>query len=231
MRNALLLSAALIASANALRVTVLGGTGFVGSRVVRKLVADGGAEVTSVSRRGTAGIVAPWASEPWTASVRWAASDLTRGPREEMREAIGEPDVVISCVGQIGFDVQQNRVANGVANVEAARCVPGASRYVFVSVASEVAAAEGWLPDQLAGYFSGKRDAEEGFLEAAGEVGSCTFVKPSFIYGGDRFGLFPPRVTAAYGAAVRAPPQRSCTHTASHKAPRCIPPMHSAGAP
>ena len=51
----------LSASSEALKVTVVGGTGFVGTRVC-KILAEKGAEVTSVSKSGTA------PSEPWASS-------------------------------------------------------------------------------------------------------------------------------------------------------------------
>ena len=57
----------------AIKVTVLGGTGFVGSRVCMVLVSKG-AEVTSVSRSGRC---PGWASdEPWTKEVKWVTADL-----------------------------------------------------------------------------------------------------------------------------------------------------------
>jgi hypothetical protein len=42
--------------------------------------------------------------------------------------------------------------------------------------------------------------SEESLLH--NKKGRVVFVKPSFIYGGDSFGLFPPRVNTAYGSAV-----------------------------
>ena len=186
------------------RVTVLGGSGFVGSRVCAELVARG-ASVTSVSRSGRP---PAWcASAPWAGSVTWTANEFTRGPREELEKALAEPEVVVSTVGAVGFDVQGLRLGNGVANAEAARAArrssPALRRYVFVGVASEVAACEeGWLPPFFSGYFDGKRMAEDAVADAAGGAANACMVRPSFIYGGDSFGLFPPRVSAAYGAAV-----------------------------
>lgn len=193
----ILVAIALLASnAASLKVTVMGGTGFVGSRVVKSLV-EQGASVTSVSASG----MAP--SDSWAQSVEWQKCDLTRGPREQLAKAIGSPDVVVSCVGAIGFDRQGLLLGNGVANVEAARAakVAGAKRFVYVSVSDDVTASRDWLPDFFAGYFDGKKDAEDAILEANFDDGA-TFLRPSFIYGGDSFGLFPPRVNGAYGSAV-----------------------------
>ena len=76
-------------SCSALKVAVLGGSGFVGSRVCKTLV-DSGANVISVSASG----VAPaWAAgEPWAKSVEWKKNELTRGAREVLVESLGSPD-------------------------------------------------------------------------------------------------------------------------------------------
>jgi nucleoside-diphosphate-sugar epimerase len=189
-------------SASPPSVVVLGGSGFVGSRVCRDLVGQG-AKVTSVSKSGAA--PSAFAGEAWTSEVDWRACDLLRGPREGISAAIGTPDAVVSCVGAVGFDRQGLLLGNGVANVEAAGAVAksgGAERYVFVSVASEVADLRQLLPDFFLGYFDGKLSAEAAIAKAVRQDGETTVVKPSFIYGGDSFGLFPPRVTAGYGSAV-----------------------------
>ena len=186
-------------TALALKVTVLGGSGFTGSRVCKALT-EAGAEVTSVSKSGKA---PAWcASEAWTQQVSWRANELTRGPREALQEAIGKPDAVVSCIGAIGFDRQGLLQGNGVANVEAAAAakVAGAQRMTYVSVSSEVVDAAGWLPPFFAGYFEGKSAAEDAVNGEFGE--SACVVRPTFIYGGDEFGLFPPRVSGWYGAII-----------------------------
>merc|ERR1712216_761828 len=53
----------------------------------------------------------------------------------------------------------------------------------------------------MGGYFEGKALAEQAILDAVGSDGAC-FIKPTFIYGGDGFGLWPPRVSTGYGAGV-----------------------------
>ena len=182
-------------------ITVLGGSGFVGSRVCKLLVEEGVA-VTSVSPSGKA---PDWCKgESWAASVEWKANEFYRGAREGLEEAVGSPSVVVSCLGAVGFDGQYLLQGNGKANVEAVKAANKTGtlqKIVYVSVASEVAAAEGWLPPFFLGYFAGKRKAEAAMVAAVGEEATC-IVKPSFIYGGDSFGLFPPRVTAGYGAAI-----------------------------
>lgn len=135
----------LASAASALRVTVLGGTGFVGSRVCQALATSSSSvEVVSVSRTGE---VPEWCKgDDWTKQVSWVKNELTRGSREKLQEAIGAPDAVVSCVGAIGFGQQALLLGNGIANVEAtaAAKVVGAQRMAYVSVGSEVAASKGW---------------------------------------------------------------------------------------
>ena len=114
--------ALLVLPATALRVTVLGGNGYVGQRVCEKLVARG-CDVTSISKSGKA------PSGAWTQSVKWVANDLTRGSRQELEAAVGQPDVAVSCVGTVGFDGRGLELGNGVANVRAAEALKGVQRF------------------------------------------------------------------------------------------------------
>lgn len=201
----------LLTSSDAMRVTVVGGSGFVGSRVCKSL-AQSGAEVTSVSRSGQA---PDWASgEAWTNGVTWAKADLL-GNAGAIDAAMGSPEAVVSCVGVVDPDAEVLRSGNGAANVNAFASAKraGVKRSVYVSVASEVAACEeNWLPfakDEFAAYFAGKRMAEEAAADAVGgDATKLCVIKPTFIYGGDSFALplpgkfVAPRVSAAYGAGV-----------------------------
>ena len=185
-------------------MTVLGGTGFVGSRVCKVLVSKG-AEVTSVSRSGSC---PSWASEEeWTKEVKWVAADLLGAYTREV--VAGDCDSVVSCVGVVDLDPQVLRRGNGGANLNAFASAKraGVGRSVYVSVASEVAACEeNWLPFAkvaFSAYFDGKRSAEEAAADAVGgDATKFCVVKPTFIYGGEVFALKPPRVTAAYGSGV-----------------------------
>lgn len=192
--------ATLLSFSSALSVTVLGGTGFVGSRVCQQLVAEG-ASVTSFSKTGQ---VPKWcADEDWTKGVEWKSVDLLSAGCEGALKGT-KSDAVISCVGVVGTDPEQLRQGNGEANVRAFGALGPVDRASLVSVASEVAACEeNWLPEFFGGYFEGKKAAEEAALEAVGGDSSklCT-VKPTFIYGGDSFGLLPPRVTYDYGSGI-----------------------------
>ena len=199
----LTLASLLVTVGGALKVSVLGGSGFVGSRVCKSLVSKG-ADVTSLSKTGK---VPEWASaEPWASSVQWVAVDLLSSGDAAIDAAMGSPEAVVSCVGAIGTDPDVLKTGNGACNVNgfASAKRAGVKRAVLVSVASEVAACqENWLPDFFSGYFDGKQMAEEAAADAAGgDATRVTLVKPTFIYGGDSFGLLPPRVSAAYGSGI-----------------------------
>ena len=196
----LALSLSALAMAAPLKVTVCGGSGFVGSRVCKYLV-DAGAEVTSVSLSGKP--PAAFAGEDWTKEVTWKATNIVRGPRETLEACIGTPDAIVSCQGSIGFDRQGLLLGNGIANkdIAAAAKKAGVKKIAYVSVSKEVEDAKGFLPGFFEGYFEGKTMATEAYLDAVGADGLAV-VKPTFIYGGDEFAIAPPRVTADYGEGV-----------------------------
>ena len=111
-----------LAGCDALKVTVFGGSGFVGSRVCKALVAND-VEVTSVSKSGRA---PDWASsEAWANKVTWAQVDLL-GAGDTAVDAVlgtwavtGTPDAVVSCVGVVDPNPETLRSGNGAANVNA----------------------------------------------------------------------------------------------------------------
>jgi len=197
--------------ANAFSVTVVGGTGFVGSRVCKLLTEEHGASVTSVSKSGK---VPDWcyqedqeSSSKWYDEVTWKSVDLLSEDDAKISSAIGNPDALVSCVGVVGTDPKELIDGNGKTNVAAfSSAVKGNIKHAaFVSVSGEVSDLKGstWLPDFMDAYFDGKGKAEEAALDAVGGDSSrLVIVKPSFIYGGDSFGLFPPRVNYAYGSGV-----------------------------
>ena len=198
--------------ASALRVTVVGGTGFVGSRVCKALVGSDVA-VTSLSKSGS---VPQWAAdEAWSKSVDWAAVDLLGDDAATIDGAMGAPDAVISCVGVVNPEPEILRSGNGVANQNAFASARRAAvkRVVYIGVASEVVACEeNWLPfarEEFGAYFEGKRMAEEAAAAATGgDATRLCVLKPTFIYGGESFDLplpgkfVAPRVSLAYGSAV-----------------------------
>jgi len=172
------------------KVVVLGGNGFVGSRVVEALVARG-AEVVSVSKSGKPAAIAG------ADKVTWTKADVLTA---DFSETFSGADAVISCVGVIGGSDEYMQTGNGATNVAAAKAAAAAKvpKFVYVSVASIVPAAVDGIA--LKGYFAGKREAEAAI--AAEFPGTSVVVGPSFIYGGDSFVLNPPRVPAGYGGAI-----------------------------
>ena len=185
-----------------LQVTVVGGTGFVGSRVCQFLT-EQGASVRSISKSGT---VPKWCqNEDWTSKVTWSAVDLLDATPSAIDEAMGENrDAVVSCVGVIGTDPDILKQGNGNANVAAFESAKrmGAKRAAFISVSSELLACrEDFLPEFMGSYFDGKEAAEIAAANAVGQ-GSLTILKPTFVYGGNSFGINPPRVTKDYGSMI-----------------------------
>ena len=180
-------------------VTVVGGSGFVGSRVCQ-ILADKGATVTSLSKSGTA---PKWAQgEPWSKDITWNTVDLLTSSESELDKCLGKPDAVISCVGAIGTDPDILLKGNGQANVNVFESAQraGVKSVAYVSVSSEVSACkENWLPEFFSNYFEGKDMAEAAAKAVCDDV---TIVRPTFIYGGDSFGLLPPRVNTAYGSFI-----------------------------
>jgi nucleoside-diphosphate-sugar epimerase len=191
---------AVLDASHALSVAVIGGTGFVGSRVCESL-ASKGATITSLSKSGT---VPKWAEDDaWAKQVTWKSVDLLTASPEELEKCLGKPDAVISCVGAIGTDPEVLLKGNGEANMnifECAKKTGSVKAVAYVSVSSEVAACrENWLPEFFGAYFDGKDKAEAAAKSVCDDV---TIVRPTFIYGGDSFGLIPPRVNAAYGSFI-----------------------------
>lgn len=177
------------------KVAVLGGTGFVGSRVVRDLVVKG-ADVISVSRSGT---IPAWAFDSeWSRKVEWRKGDPITSTIISSKDGLS---AVVSTIGVIGLkDDQLLETSNGDVNVEAVKQAKeaGATRFVYVGVGSLVP--EAFDGKILPGYFAGKAKAEAEVQKVFGDGG--VVIKPTFIYGGDSFSLNPPRVTAAYGSLI-----------------------------
>ena len=178
------------ASADGQKIAVLGGTGFVGSRVV-EILSKAGADVFSVSKSGGGpGGVALDLADPASAGA--------------LAEALQGVDAVVSCVGfnPFGGDEATSRAVNGDANATAAAAAAeaGVKRFVYVSVASIVSDVVGGA-NLMTGYFEGKKIAESAVASAFAETDALV-VKPSFVYGGDAFSANPPRVTQQYGEVL-----------------------------
>ena len=181
-------------AAGAPRVVVVGGTGFVGRRVVSELK-RAGADVTAASRTAPSAGVLP-------ADVSHLPVDLLAGGD---LGALAGFDTVVSCVGVIGGEDADAVAGNGEANERAveAAAAGGASRFVYVSVDSAVrdSGVQALGVAGLKGYFEGKARAEAA-VTAAFPGDDSVIVCPSFVYGGDAFEFTPPRVPDAYGSAV-----------------------------
>ena len=151
-------------------VTVVGGTGFVGSRVCKLLVEQGNVQVTSLSKTGR---IPQWcAADSWTSQVTWKSIDVLSSSESELDVAMGTPTAVISCVGVIGTDPDVLYKGNGQTNINvfsSAKRAGTVNAVVLVSVSSEVTACqENWLPEFFKEYFNGKLAAEQ----AAKDVGA-----------------------------------------------------------
>ena len=158
-------------------ILVLGGNGFLGSAIC--------------SRLGELGIshVAPSHDElDITASdVELKIADIC------LKNACTS---VISTVGSINSpDDEIVNAASGKAAVGAR--MGGASKFVFIGNDDSVRELSQSIPF-LKGYAAGKEQAEAKIRETFGPSDYC-IVQPTFIYGGDSFGMNPPRIASSVG--------------------------------
>lgn len=166
------------------KVLVLGGTGFVGSRVVQNL-RDQGVTVIATSRDGRDGTV---------------AFDVTQGIDvvKETEKLSKGCIAVISCIGAIGSPT--DAVVNAATGLAAQGAkAAGVERFVYISVAPEVKEfAKGieFLEDYMTGKTFSQTEVLSNFPSGA------TLIEPTFIYGGDTFQLQPPRVASFYGEFI-----------------------------
>lgn len=179
------------------KVVVLGGNGFVGSRISQKL-SEQGNRVVAISRSGN---IPKWcANDAWVDNVEWASCDVN--DVVALQKVLKGASSVISAIGAIGFDEERLIEGNGKANVAAIESSKkaGVPKFVYVSVASQVKDSLGNVV--LKPYFQGKEMAE-GALAKNYPGAKGTIVGPSFIYGGDSFTLTPPRVPGGYGSFIQ----------------------------
>ena len=155
------------------KVLVLGGSGFVGSRVCQELLRQGKA-VVAVNRRGQPSS----RSHPWAARVDWVRGDALEP--EGWRPLLGEVGAVVSAVGGFGdFSDAQLRRLCGEANVVAVQeaKAAGVPRFAFIS-----AHAYPFLRGRvLKGYWEGKQMVEDA-LDAEYPEGGV-YLRPGFIHG------------------------------------------------
>lgn len=178
------------ATTTATKILVLGGTGFVGRRVVEKLRGVG-IQVVATSRDGRDGTV---------------AFDVLAAPdsnEQKVRELSKGCAAVISCIGAIGTseDVRAVNAATGYAAKGAKSS--GVQRFVYISVAPEVKrSTEGIGP--LQNYMNAKIFSEQSVLSTFSGPGEAIIIEPTFIFGGDEFSVNPPRVAGFYGRFVES---------------------------
>ena len=156
-----------------MRLVVFGGTGFVGTRVVKAALAAG-LRVTAVSRSGK-----PAREDAELAGAEFVAADVLQGG-ERMERTLEGADAVISCLGAFGSQQFMRRI-NGDANVliaESARAA-GVGRMAYISV-------QPFRPVEplLRGYFEGKRAAEAAVSAHFGASGAI--LRPGVIFGSGR---------------------------------------------
>lgn len=171
------------------KVVVLGGSGFVGSRVCERLASEG-ASVTSVSRSGRP----PAAAGAWADKVTWVQGDATS---MDLAPVFQGADAVISAIGAIGSS--EDEASNGLTAERAAAAAAAARARRFVLVSATQLVAEAGVGGVFPGYVAGKRRAE---AAAASFPGQTLVLQPTFIFGGTEFSASPPRVAEWYGQQV-----------------------------
>ena len=146
----------------ATKVLVLGGSGFVGSRVVSKLKAQG-VEVLSTSTNGRDGTIAFDATTNGIDIVKEIES-LSKGC-----------SAVISCIGSIG--TANDKAINAATGLAAKGAkAAGVKRFVYISVAPEVKEFAQGI-DFLKDYMEGKSSSQDS-VESSFPNGSHVFIEP-----------------------------------------------------
>lgn len=169
-------------SANKVKtVLVLGSTGLVGNQVVKKLESLN-INVVGTSTDGRGGTKPLKISSP--------TLDESTARVAEIAKSV---DAVISCVGS--FNTPEDFSINSfTGSIASAVSVP----VTYISVAPEVMESVKGLP-VLTDYMRGKAFSNTQVLKNGGSL-----IQPTFIYGGDKFGVNPPRVTSDYGKLIES---------------------------
>lgn len=142
------------------KVVVLGGSGFVGSRVCERLASEG-ASVTSVSRSGRP----PAAAGAWADKVTWVQGDATS---MDLAPVFQGADAVISAIGAIGSS--EDEASNGLTAERAAAAAAAARARRFVLVSATQLVAEAGVGGVFPGYVAGKRRAEAAAASFPGQT-------------------------------------------------------------
>lgn len=158
-----------------MRLLVVGGSGFVGTRVVRTALAQG-VHVASISRSGK-----PIAGAADLTGVEWLKGDVVAGG-EALHSALSDCDAVISCLGAFGSNEFMHQV-NGTANAALAEASAkaGVDRFAFISASAIRPVAKAMAAAGYEGYYAGKLTAEEAVKRHFGSAG--LILRPGPIYG------------------------------------------------
>lgn len=153
------------------RILVAGGTGFLGSAIVREL-ADRGRTVSALSRR-------PRSADSGPRQIDHRVGDVTRP--ESLGPALEGIDQVVQCVQFSGFPVEDARAertfldvdALGTAALVRAAVEGGVKKFIYLSgVGADRASPRSW--------FRAKGLAEESVAESGL---TYAIVRPSWVYG------------------------------------------------
>jgi nucleoside-diphosphate-sugar epimerase len=170
-----------------LKVLVLGGSGFLGQRLLHALADCPGVEALGASRRAsvgpirTAGVAGKAESR---ASTRWRELDSCDLP--SVRAALTGMDAVVNCVAG-----SATAIAEGARVLVQAALQAGRPRIVHLSSQAVYGAAEGWVranavpdPDPGLGWYGrAKCQAEAQLRRYAGEGGQSMILRPGCIHG------------------------------------------------
>jgi nucleoside-diphosphate-sugar epimerase len=166
------------------RILVIGGTGFVGSRLIERLVVEHGAKVRAIVRNyATAVRIARF-------PIEMIHGDITVS--EDVNRAVEGCDIVFHCAyGNTGSGDQQRQVTvDGTRNIVSSAHFAGITRLVYLSTLSVYGrTVDGDLDEGTARKYSGgyyadtKLDAEKIVQQYSAKGLSCTTLQPTIIYG------------------------------------------------
>jgi len=177
------------AEATSDKILVLGGSGFVGTQVCNQLHAKN-IPFVSTSTNGRDGTIAL----DFTSGINIGAT---------VKDIIKSNDItaVISTIGAIGTDDVVKTINSGTGLAAIGAKEAGVSKFVYISVAPEVKDSVKGI-SLLSNYMDGKAFSEDCIVKNFGSS-SYTLIEPTFIYGGDSYGLNPPRVAdGPYGRFI-----------------------------
>ncbi|CAB9510321.1 expressed unknown protein [Seminavis robusta] len=183
------------------KVVVLGGAGYVGSRVTTLLAAQDGISVVSVSRSSPADQAAKIKAntgQSVPSSLEFASLDALQ---DDLSSVMKDASIVVSCVGIAPWEKSTARAGNGVANTRIADAAKaaGVEKFVYVGVDTQFSNGPGKF--LFSEYMKGKAEAEAAVLKDFGS-GSAVFIKPGLIDGAPPGEIRPP---APPGLATLSP--------------------------